>query len=522
MDLINDWDGIKSLLPEFDAENGGLGLNNTQIDFMSGLMEKIDTITRKYIALKNMFSEKLGRITVDTLVHVEGALDALGDYLNAEDDSEREAALKDLKEHVEGFFEELAEAIRAGIEVLGQVGKDLQQSDDPLVKMIGDILVSMKNALEWMVDNQDKVKEAFEAIFGIWLIAKLGAVAGKLTGIIAQIEVIKAFKAPSLVAETAGGAAAASAGGAATGMTLGGMAASLGLTGAVIVGTQVAPAAAAAQYAQEHPEIYVGNKEYVQTAEYTQEDVANMNAWIDAQNRMREINKMYFEPGADMEELGAEYEKLAGIVSGLNGIEGTDLFKKYWGYANNAQFSTEDALPLLEEVLGSEAVAAVATEAATEAVSKLPIVNDPDYWTKIKEKEEEAVSENMSALTAEQIKAAEDFWDIFRNNPDDFTDEEYARFENAFIGNESMFDKIDQLMNDLASAEDNANWRNMEDLPANWWLNADQWTSGNGITGADLRGFQGLPAQMTAAVAAGAAAGVSGSRSCWTVRRSEQ
>ena len=65
---------------------------------------------------------------------------------------------------------------------------------------LDDTLVKLSEALQWMVDNQEAVKGAFEAIFGMWLIAKLAAVAGKLAGILMQIETIKAFKGISVAA----------------------------------------------------------------------------------------------------------------------------------------------------------------------------------------------------------------------------------------------------------------------------------------------------------------------------------
>ncbi len=210
MDLVNDWDKIQAKLPTYDANNGGFGMGTERTGFMSDLAEQIDDVEQKYVALKDQFAAGLGVIAADLLVNVSGGLDALNEYFNADSEAEREAALEKFRENITEFFRKVGEAIRVALEQLGQVGDELSKSDDPVVSAIGNLMKKMTDALQWMVDNQDAVKGAFEAIFGVWFLAKLAMIGGKLSGIVAQIEVIKAFKGWS-----AGGAAASGAGNAA-------------------------------------------------------------------------------------------------------------------------------------------------------------------------------------------------------------------------------------------------------------------------------------------------------------------
>jgi uncharacterized coiled-coil protein SlyX len=219
-DLVNDWDTIKEGLTTYDADNGGFGMDSEELQTMNDLYVQITGIETKWDALKDKMAAGFGKITADLLVNVSGSLDALNDFMNADSEGEREAALKKLRENVEEFFKKVAEAIRVALEQLSKVGEELSQSDDPLVAAIGNLLTKLTDAFQWMIDNQDAVKIALEVIFGIWLSGKLAGVAGQLTSIVADIETVKNFKdwkmpttAPAGNAAEVGGSAAASGGG---------------------------------------------------------------------------------------------------------------------------------------------------------------------------------------------------------------------------------------------------------------------------------------------------------------------
>ena len=194
MDILNDWGLIRENLTTFDADNGGFGMNTDEIKTMNDVWVQINEIETKWFALKDEFAAGLGVITADLLVNVSGSLDALNEFMNADTEEEREAALEKLRKNIEEFFTKVAAAIRAGLEVVNQVGQELSESDDPIVSAIGNLLVSITDAGQWLIDNADKVKLALEIIFGVWLTTKLAEVAVKLTSIVADINTIKKFK----------------------------------------------------------------------------------------------------------------------------------------------------------------------------------------------------------------------------------------------------------------------------------------------------------------------------------------
>lgn len=215
MDLVNDWDAIKEGLTTYDADNGGFGMDSEELQTMNDLYVQITGIETKWAALKDQMAAGFGKITADLLVNVSGGLDALNEYFNADSEAEREAALEKFRENITEFFRKVGEAIRVALEQLGQVGDELSRSDDPVVAAIGNLMKKLTDALSWIVENQEEVKGAFEAIFGVWFLAKLAMVSGKLAGIVAQIEVIKAFKGWNTAGAAASGAGNAAAEGAA-------------------------------------------------------------------------------------------------------------------------------------------------------------------------------------------------------------------------------------------------------------------------------------------------------------------
>ena len=89
----------------------------------------------------------------------------------------------------------------------------------------------------------------------------------------------------------------------------------------------------------------------------------------------------------------------------------------------------------------------------------------------------------------------------------------------VFKGSEDLLDKLDELIYNLSEQDKvDSSWRDMEDLPANWWLDAANWqlsgnqNNGNAITSGDLQNFRNLPAGIAAAARAGTAEGVSNIR----------
>lgn len=226
--MVNNWQHIKEMLPEFSSE--GFGMSDEGLETMNQLWLKINEVEEKWDGLKRKVAEGFGKVALDLLVNVEGTLEGFADYLNADSEEERQAALDKIRKNIEEFFTKLAGIVTDAIKILNDVGTELQNSDDPVTRAIGDILVGLTDALQWMIDNQEAVKAAFEAIFGVWLIGKLMAVAGKLASIMASIKVLQGFglfggaaTSASALANGATGAGASAAGSAAGGAGLGAM-----------------------------------------------------------------------------------------------------------------------------------------------------------------------------------------------------------------------------------------------------------------------------------------------------------
>lgn len=209
MDLVNDWGAIMESLDKYDADKGGFGMDSDALAVMDQVWVKMSSIETMWTALKDEIAAGLGTVTMPLMVDVQGGLSALNDYLKADSDEARQAALDALVGSIESFFTHLGEALAAGIDKLREVADALQESDNPGVRALGDALDFIADGLEWMVEHADDVKKALETMFGLWLVMKLGAIAAMVTGIVAKIEVIKAFSA---VGSGLSGAASAAAG----------------------------------------------------------------------------------------------------------------------------------------------------------------------------------------------------------------------------------------------------------------------------------------------------------------------
>lgn len=219
MNLVRDWEAIQEGLATFDADAGGHGATTEGLQNLNELSVSIASVEAKWRALKMTLSEKLAPTALNLMVNVHGSLDALNDFMKAETEEERAAAIKDLEDNITEFFNKIADALRAAIQAVSDVGKEFQGSDDPILKTLGDIMVTITDALSWFMDenNIEKVKAGIGAIFGIWLTAKLAAVAAKLTSIIAQINLVKTFSVGKGLLGALGGSGAAEAVGSAAG-----------------------------------------------------------------------------------------------------------------------------------------------------------------------------------------------------------------------------------------------------------------------------------------------------------------
>ena len=492
MDLINDWGTIQEMLPQFNGNTSGYGMSDEELGTMNALWVLINKIDTKWQAIKENFAGGFGQVSLDLLVNVEGTLDGIADYLNATDDAGKQAALDKIRTNVEDFFTKLGQIIQECIGILRDVGSDLQGSDDPLTSAIGDILVSLANSLQWMVDNADKVKTAFETIFGIWLLAKLGAVAGKLSSILLQIEAVKAFKGVSAATGAAEAAAAGSAAGSSWGAAFGAavIKAVPWLAGLV---TLITPAGSA-------------NND-LDTMFNEETGTLTSAGWED-----------YRKNGAtswkdDLEKVGEIFGDLGRITGDEGALTAIARYRAGWnGYGldnliadlESMGYVRRDQEEETEDPLAGKPTAYVNGSGELIYKDRRPKRDEIEEWVDLDAHSDE-----------EKATAVQDWWDAWRNasNGVDTWEEEARAFswmeEALGDGFSEVWDRI------LQKLDETENQNELEDLPYDWWMtttggSATETKNENGITGADLRNFNGLPAAIQAAAASGVSSGVSG------------
>ena len=216
IDLLNDWETIQKNLATFDADNGGFGMDEETLKTMDQVYVKIREVEEKWKALKEEFAGGFGEIALKLTTSVSGSLDALNDYMNADNPAEKEEALNRLRNNVTTFFEQVADAIREGLAILNEVGKELAGSDDPIVSAIGQALTGITTALDWMMTHIEEVKTALGTFFGLWMTGKGAEFASQIASIASNIATIRGFSALGSLGKFGGAAAASTAAEAAT------------------------------------------------------------------------------------------------------------------------------------------------------------------------------------------------------------------------------------------------------------------------------------------------------------------
>lgn len=334
-DIVNDWATVQEGLERYDADKGGFGVGTEALETMSRLHEQISTVEQDIEAIKDKIAAGFGTISMDLLFNVSGGLEAINDILNAETEAEREEAVKKLEQNVSELFGKVADAIRAGIEVLGDVGEELAGSDDPIVAAIGKIMQDIADALEWMVNHSEEVKKAFETIFSVWLIGRLSSIAGKLTSIIAQINLIKAFNAGDVLAGDAGNAnsttGAVETAGATSGSWIGGLA---GLA-AIVMGFKWAGDR------RNNNDDLRGDAKYIEKQADDSTDL--QQAFIEYVEANQALQERLDAGLFDDEETARLYEKVNAVTELLNSLEGhEDVLDAYSAWRQENSYGNMD------------------------------------------------------------------------------------------------------------------------------------------------------------------------------------
>lgn len=298
-------------------ESGGYLMDEGELENMNEVHIQLKTIEDRWDALKSKFAAGFGNTTLDITTNVQGSLDALAKYFDADTPEEREAAMEELHEAILATFEAVAEAIREGIGILESVSEELKQSKDPIVKGVGNILGGIVEALKWFTeDNARNVVTALEIIAGFWLTGKGLAMGAKIAEIVGNIRTIQLFNALGGGAAGAAGSAGAAGAGEATGAAAGGLGLA-GLGGLIGLGVIGASAAWAADRRLNHREDVLGTEENLAKSTGGNSTLMDTFAqWVQAQNEWSKIEDLTVE--ATDEEMEALNLKIKSLWDELN------------------------------------------------------------------------------------------------------------------------------------------------------------------------------------------------------------
>ena len=328
--FVTNLDKIKKKAAELQ-ENGGYLLNEGELETMNEAHVQLATLEDRWDALKSKIATGLfGTLTLDIATDVQGALDALAAYFDADTPEEREAAISDLKKSITDLFSTVADAIRDGIKILEDVSEELKQSNDPIVKGIGNILGGLVDALKWFTeDNAKNVVTALEIIAGFWLTGKGLAMGAKIAEIVGNIRTIQLFNAMSGAgggADTIIGAGAGDtiAGAGAGGLGAAGMGGILGIVG---IGASLFWAA---DRRKNHPEDVLGTEENLEKSTGGNTTLMDTFAqWVQAQAEWEKIENLTVE--ATEEEMEALQLKIKDLWEKLDEQE---EFSRLWDSYN--------------------------------------------------------------------------------------------------------------------------------------------------------------------------------------------
>ena len=461
-DLLNDWDKIQQKLGEFDAENGGFGLTDEQLQTMSDVAEQVATIQEKWQSLKDSVNEGLwGKLTLDLGGNVEGALDALNLFFKAETQEERDKALDDFKKQLTEFFKKLGEAIKEAAKALDEIGTDLQGSEDGTLRTIGKIVSALSDLLEWLgnPDSVNQIVAGLETLAGFWLVGKGVKMASTIASIVKNIDVIRSFKAPDLsnpTGPTNGGKPVLDGGGSQVADTV----TKGGLWTAIANGATKFASGATSLFVQTGGMLPALGDRFMN-------ETNTGRALRDGQNVLDGLNQ----------DISEKTEEVKRNVSSYG-----DAWKIVWNNAvafwNNVYYGNP---------YGPQAPAPSAP--AAPAAGGTP---------------------SVAGFNNGQRQAAESYWDAVRgyaNNPNANTEMDLMNASTELsmaLGNSTeMFDSLDALIDELQKSRPE-DWTSMEDLPTSWWRNQETTNTQTNNTLNGLNGtMSGLPAQIGQEIRAG-------------------
>ena len=192
--FISNWAQIQENLSRYDANNGGVGMTDEELETMNQLYIDVSNIKTTWEAFKDSFlAGAFGKLSLDLAGNAQGILDGLIAFMSADNQADRDKAIQDIQTNMESFFRRLGEAIEAAAKVLDEVGTELAGSENGYVAMIGKALQALSDVLEWLTKPEalDQVKKFFEMLIGLWVGAKATQAIGNLASFATNLLTIK-------------------------------------------------------------------------------------------------------------------------------------------------------------------------------------------------------------------------------------------------------------------------------------------------------------------------------------------
>ncbi len=445
--FVSNLDAVLGGLEKYDAEAGGFGLDDEQLQTMNDLWVKVNGINTMWSAFKSSFlAGAFGELGLELTGDAQGILSALNDFMKAENQEDRDAALQEVKDGLKEFFEDLGTALSEGIRTLDEIGGELQNSEDGTVRMLGTVLSGISDALEWFTqeDNIDKVVTGFKALLAVWAGGEIAGAIGKLAALAANIALVK--NAGGIFGMfgkgKAAGDAATAAGSAATAATAAGSAAgtATGVVNAGAISTAIANFLTSWKGVAGSAVLY------------------GVPMW----DRLKEANRKKDAENQAIMDMAAE---AAPSVT-----------------RNTREQNQRGLRLLLAGLVNDQGTIDEITQEAAPAVSPIREGNGQEL-----------------NLTEQQRQAAEIFWDAFRDDQD-FSDDEWNAYEGAFKGFEGLFDELETRINNFIQRTPDDSWRSYEDIPAEIFSEIGGMNGASQSLDNASNTLKGLPALMAAAV----------------------
>ena len=161
-DLLDNWREAMGKY-EKDIEQTGMELSSPEIEALDQVAHKITEVQELWNSVKMNIGAKLSEIlnmdqlSEDTLE----ILRTIGSILNSEGEQRAELVLK-LSDNIETIINDLSASMGNLSDFLKELGGDLQKSDNPLVRFIGQLIEGLGSLLDWLAVHGTEITDFLE------------------------------------------------------------------------------------------------------------------------------------------------------------------------------------------------------------------------------------------------------------------------------------------------------------------------------------------------------------------------